>query len=473
MSKADANRYDAIIIGAGLGGLVCGCYLSKAGMKVLIVEQHNKPGGCCVSFKRHGLTFDAAPHCFGSYRKDGLTRKILEDLGIDKKLNIIRPDPTDTIITPDYKISFWSDIQKTIEEFCIAFPKEAENITKFFDLLLHADLHAFSRMKSWTFSNLLDKYFTNDKLKFVLAAPLLGFNGLPPSLISAFVGSKIFSEFLLDGGYYPVGGMQALPNALSEKFEELGGELQLSSLVTKINCSDGSITGVVLDDSEVIPAKYVISDCDARQTFLNLLGRENVEDEFARTLEDMVPSGSNFILYLGINKQFTSPLQPGTTICFFSHYNLEKAYQAAQEGDIENYGGFSIRVSHDGSTLGGLIPAPFKNKEYWMDNKQYFLEFFIKQIEKNLIPDLTKYITYKEAATPFTIYRYTLNYKGASYGWAGIPSQFARPGFRKPSFIQNLYLTSHWTTLGVGISGVVYFGYDTAKLIAKKDKIKI
>jgi phytoene dehydrogenase-like protein len=85
--------YDAIIIGAGISGLVCGCYLAKAGMKVLVCEQHYKPGGYCTSFKKHGFTFDTAAHCFGGYRKGGMTRKIFEDLEIDKKIKIIRFNP--------------------------------------------------------------------------------------------------------------------------------------------------------------------------------------------------------------------------------------------------------------------------------------------------------------------------------------------------------------------------------------------
>ena len=46
------NKYDIVIIGAGVGGLACGCYLAKSGFKVLILEQLNKPGGYCSSFRR-------------------------------------------------------------------------------------------------------------------------------------------------------------------------------------------------------------------------------------------------------------------------------------------------------------------------------------------------------------------------------------------------------------------------------------
>ena len=40
-----SDRYDVVIIGAGIGGLICGCYLAKANLKILILEQHYKPGG--------------------------------------------------------------------------------------------------------------------------------------------------------------------------------------------------------------------------------------------------------------------------------------------------------------------------------------------------------------------------------------------------------------------------------------------
>ncbi|MBI2560252.1 MAG: NAD(P)-binding protein, partial [Planctomycetes bacterium] len=52
--------YDVIVIGAGIGGLVCGTFLTKASKKVLIIEQHHTPGGYCTSFKRKGFIFDSA-----------------------------------------------------------------------------------------------------------------------------------------------------------------------------------------------------------------------------------------------------------------------------------------------------------------------------------------------------------------------------------------------------------------------------
>ncbi len=470
--KSENNReaYDAVIIGAGIGGLVCGCYLARAGMKVLIAEQHLKPGGYCTSFKRKDFTFDAAADCFGAYRKDGITRKVFEDLGIDKKLNIIRFEPPSIIITPDYKIPFWNDLEKTIKEFQTAFPQEGSNIRDFFYFLSHSDSVSVSKIRNWTFKNLLDSYFANDRLKAVLSFPLLAMGGLPPSLMSAFMGAKFFSEFFIDGGYYPIGGMQVLSNTLAERFKEFGGELRLSSLVRKIRVSNSCVEGVVIENDGFVPSQCVVSNCDARQTFLKFLGQEKIERAFLRELRNMIPSISNFIVYLGINKQFKPPEPPGSAIFFSQHYDLDRAYRSAQKTDINGYDGYTFRISHDKSTIYAIIPAAFKNRIFWHKNKPKFLESLTEKIERYSIPNLSEHIVYKEAATPFTLYRYTLNYKGASYGWASTPSQLAVPGLRRPPSIQGLYLTGHWTTLGVGISGVIYVSHDIAKLILRTKK---
>lgn len=470
MSRPDKHIYDAVIIGAGMSGLVCGCYLARAGMKVLIAERHHKPGGYCTSFKRMGFSFDAAPHCFGSYREEGITRKIFKDLEIDGKLAVTRPDPSDILITPDHEVAFWNDLEKTITEFRRNFPGEGDNIGKFFRLLINTAPDSFSRLRNATFKTLLDQYFTDERLKAILSFPFLGIGGLPPSMISAFIGAKLFSEFLFDGGYYPEGGMQALPEALSERFKAFGGELFLSCSVNKIRVRDNAVKGIVLKDRGFIPARYVVSNCDARQTFLKLLGRNKVEEGFSKRLRQMMPSISNVVLYLGIGGYPGSLPRPGTTFSFFRHYNIEKAYKAALEGDFKGYGGYMFRVSRDKSVIIAIIPAPYKKGTYWVNNKSEYMESLIGSLEKHSIADLSRHIVYKDAATPSTLHRYTLNDRGASFGWAGIPSQLAVPDLRKPSFIQGLYLTGHWTTLGTGISGVVYVGCDTAKIILRKER---
>lgn len=462
--------YDAIIIGAGIGGLVCGCYLAKAGMKVLIAEQHFKPGGYCTSFKRKGFTFDAAAHSFGSYRKGGNMRLILDGLDLIKRIKIKRYDPSDIIISPDYKITFWADSSKTFLKLQEAFPHEAKGIKNFIYFLSNSKPFDFAALRKKTFQDLLGQYFIDDKLKAILSIPILGNGGLPPSLISAFTGAKIYTEFLLDGGYYPEGGMQALPNALGERFKELGGDLQLSCPVKKIKAKDNAVTGVVLEKNGFIPSKYVISNCDAKQTFLNLLGRQVVSAELLHKLKTMIPSLSVFVLYLGIDEYFKELTEPGANVWVMPHYDIEKMYLSLKNKNINNSTGYMIRVSPEKNSVQAFVNAPFKNKRYWAESKDNLLGGFIKRVE-NIIPGLSKHIVFKDAATPYTLYRYTLNYRGAAYGWASMPSQLFTPELRQATAIKGLYLTGHWTTQTQGVPGVAYIGHETAKLILRKEKL--
>jgi phytoene dehydrogenase-like protein len=120
----------------------------------------------------------------------------------------------------------------------------------------------------------------------MLSLPVLGNGNLPPSLISAFSAAKIYSEFLLDGGYYPVDGMQSLPDALSEKFRQFGGKLLLSCRVKKILMSSKTVTGGVtkgLSISNVISNRMLTN-------ILKLLDAETLNKDFLTKLKSMTPS---------------------------------------------------------------------------------------------------------------------------------------------------------------------------------------
>lgn len=468
MLKANNDTYDAVIIGAGISGLVCACYLVKAGLKVLLVEQHHKTGGYCTSFKRRGFNFDAAAHSFGSYREGGIMRKILRDLEVDKRLSIRRYDPSDIILAPGYKISFWADIQRTIQELQDAFSSDAAGISKFFHFLQHSSPFQLATLRNKTFKDLTNQYIMDDKLKAILSFPILGNGGLPSSLISAFTATILYTEFYLDGGYYPDGGMQALPDALAKRFVELGGELRLSCAAKKIKVDCNKVTGVVIGDNEAVFAKYVISCCDTRQTFLKLVSSKAMNKTFLDTIQKLQPSPSFFVAYLGTDGSSLPSLAPGASIWVMPDFRIEALYGSYIKGKaVDSASAFMLRVPPDNKSLQAFIIAPYKNRQYWHNNKREILESFVERIER-IFPGLSQHIQYQEAATPHTLYRYTLNYKGAAYGWASTPSQLFSRGLMQVTTVKNLYLAGHWTTQTQGISGAAYMGNETAKLILRR-----
>ena len=74
------RKYDAVVIGAGNGGLVAAIRLLQGGAKVLLVEKHNLPGGFATSFRRGRFEFEASLHelnDFGTSDNAGDVRVLL------------------------------------------------------------------------------------------------------------------------------------------------------------------------------------------------------------------------------------------------------------------------------------------------------------------------------------------------------------------------------------------------------------
>lgn len=464
------NQYDVVIVGAGVGGLVCGCYLVKSGMKVLIVEKNKKPGGYCSSFTRNGFMFDACVHSLGSLRENGIMANVLKDLNIDKSLEIKRYEPSDIIITPDYKVYFWNKLDKTIQGFQDTFPKEAKNIKRFFNFLVNCQGITFNSLRKASFKELLDRYLKDDKLKAILSISVLGNVGLSASMISAFTATTLYREFMLDGGYYPSkGGVEVLPNALMKKFNEFGGDILLSKLVNEIKVKNNQVEGVTIEKDMFIPAKYVVSNVDTRQTFLDLVGEQIISKSLIDKLNKMVPSLSMFVLYLGIDKNLNTLPPECSNLWTLPNYDIESMYTSVNNESIPEPTWYLVRTLLNKARITVFTLAPFKNTEYWDNLKDKLAGDIVERIDK-FIPGIKKSIILKETTTPATLYRRTLNYRGAAYGWARMPSQISDIDFSQSTIIKNLYFAGHWVTLLQGIPGVVYMARDTAKIILRREK---
>ena len=130
-----------------------------------------------------------------------------------------------------------------------------------------------------------------------------------------------------------------------------------------------------------------------------------------------------------------------------------------------------LRVSPDKKTIVAFFGAPYKTPLFWKKQKQRVKEDFLSRIV-TLIPDLREHIVYLDAASPSTLFRYTLNYKGAAFGWAKTPSQTFERIFSRTTFMKGLFLTGHWTSIAFGLPGTCYSGHDTAKRILRKEKVQ-
>ncbi len=126
---------DVIIIGAGMGGLTCGCLLAQKGLKVLMIEKNRKVGGCCTSLEKDGFSFDLSVQSLGECQEGGRIWRILKQLNLLDQIHFIPLEPAREYLFPDRKVSQSSNLETHIESLSFHFPGERTGIEKVYAVL--------------------------------------------------------------------------------------------------------------------------------------------------------------------------------------------------------------------------------------------------------------------------------------------------------------------------------------------------
>ncbi len=478
---------DIVVIGGGIGGLVCANYLVKSGFKVVLVEKHHTWGGYSSSFNRGKYYFDAGAHYLGSCRPEGQIGKLITDLELTPGFELIHCEPSEVVISKSNEVLIYSNVEKLINELQFRFPQEKKGVSSFFKYITQTDpLVLFVQLKDKFFKELLDQYFKEWEIKSVLAT-LLGNIGLPSSQASALTSVFLYKEFILDGGYYPKGGMQQFPNALLASFKKNGGiALSLSPAVKIITGTDGirSVHIKYLGRHDVIiTTKIVVCNCDPYQVFEKLLGDSVSLSRESALLKERTPTVSAFMLYLGVKGNLEDEVKYPCNIWSYKKGPIDSYFEGVIKGEIE-YGQDSFLFCsmpslHDPTLLPAgyhciqaIIAAPFLERKVWEAEKELLAEDVISRIEQ-YVPSIRNLIEIEEIATPPTLMKYTWSHRGAMYGWASLPKQVGLKRFPEETSIDGLYMVGHWAGLPSGHSGiptVVSSGRNVARLVTKKMK---
>jgi phytoene dehydrogenase-like protein len=477
------EKYDVITIGSGISGLVSSCYLARGGLRVIVIEKQDKPGGYCSSFERQGFRFDVGPHYIGSVKR-GILKTILSELDLQKKIRFRQYDPTDTIILPNNIAHIRANPYDTLKDFQSSFPKESKNLSSFFKLLLKDDFMAtISKLKKLSYKELLNCYFTDYRLKSTFSV-LLGVGvSAAPARVSALAALLFYKQFILDPGYYPEGGMQQIPNALADYLKAKKGDLRLNTKVISILTKNNKAAGVILDDGTKILSNFVISNADATHTFTRLLSNSPTAETIR--VKKMRCSSSAIILFLSVDLDLTRHLKDQSCVWLSDTYDINRQFTSSDDlykkRRLSSYVLAYFPGLHDPTlrdyrnTIQIFTNAPHKTLPFWKANKEYFTDLLYNRIRR-IIPALKKNnIITKLSATPYTFLRYTNNRDGALYGWESNTALINSASMPQESSISNLILTGHWCTSGFGnvggIPGVAGLGRNAARIIySKMDK---
>ncbi len=488
--EAPLARYDAVIIGAGVGGLITANLLAREGLAVLLLEQHYMAGGYCSTFRRAGYTFDAATHFYPLLGNPStLTGRLLRELGIET--GWVKMDPVDTFHFPDgSRFVVDAEFDRYFTKLRAAFRHQAEALDAFFAEVREAYLlgllyyfkgreaERFAHYRDLTVRQVLDRHFQDPKLKLLLTADCPHW-GSPPCRTSFVFDSMLRLSYFL-GNYYPVGGSQAFADELARRFEERGGHILMSTRAERILVADGRAAGVVakttrgrLAGRRRIAAEVVISNADLLQTLESLLPPEHSDPAAVAELAGYRVSFPCFLTHIGLTGVADDLLEQAQGY-YWNSWDPDRVGRNGLACKIFVPTLYEPRMAPEGGQiviLQKVLEMDCDAVSDW-DAHKAEIEGYVLAILERAIPGIGRRIVVQLSATARTAQRFTLNRGGAMLGWEMSPDQLGerRPGIRGP--VPGLYLTGHWTRPGGGITPVIVSALQVAEAVTGSAQVR-
>ncbi|MDO7875819.1 NAD(P)/FAD-dependent oxidoreductase [Hymenobacter sp. ASUV-10] len=502
--------FDTIIIGSGMGGLGAALCLARAGQKVLVLEQHDVPGGWCHSFTLGGQRFSPGVHYIGLLDKGAATHELYSALGVANDLVFFRMNPQayEHCWIGDERINLSANIDELSETLSRRFPQERAGIQKYLQLVqtVNEQLQLIPRMKGFwdnitipfrtaqlgkyglfSLRRVIDWHIKDPLLKGILNVQC-GDHGMPPAQASFPFHCAVMGHYLR-GGFYPSGGGGAIVKAFTTAIKKHGGQIRTSQKVNKILLEKTGkkyrATGVELATGEQLTATQILSNADPAKTF-QLVGHEHIGEKLRRKLAQTRYSVTSLMLFLTVDMDARQAGLDSGNIWMLNQPDLDQLFSEMQTEDLLNGDEFpaiflSCTTIKDPPSFNGrhhnLEVVTFINYEAfkpfatsgdyhtpaYAEFKERLTQKLLNSVEKAL-PGVREHIVQVELGTPLTNEYYVNATRGNVYGTEKTFWQTGPFAFRNRSEIENLYLCGA-SILSHGVAGATYSGVQTAATI--------
>ena len=513
--KRLAERYDAIVIGSGMGGLTTAALLSEVGWKVCVLEQHYTAGGYTHSYERNGYEWDVGVHYIGDVGAATRTRKMFDFLSGGKLHWAPMADEYDRFYVGDKVFNAIAGKQEFRDNLVRQFPNEESAIDRYMELLGEVSgglsAHAMDKvLKPWQqkfaapymklkkprhlYRNTYDvlSELTDDQDLIATMCGQWGDMGLPPKQSSFMVHAMIARHYLY-GGFYPVGGSWKIAESIIPKIQQTGGEVFTYAEVTQILVDDGKVKGVEMADGHVIECDCVISSAGVANTFDGLLPTDVVaKTGYEKKLRNVRPSFAHLGMYIGLKHSAEELGLPKTNFWIYPSNDYDKAvedfiadknaefpvvyisFPSAKDPDYEN--------RHPGTaTIEIVAPAPYEWFEDWEGStwgkRGYEYERFKADLGERMLehlyarlPQLRGKINYYEVSTPQSTNWFSGYQRGELYGLDHTTERLQQDWLGPRTRIPGLWLTGQ-DTLTCGVTGAMMAGMLTTMALVGMRKM--
>lgn len=484
-----------VIIGGGIAGLACGCYLQMNGFETEILEAGAALGGLCAAWNRGPYIFDGCLRWLLGTQPSLPFHRMWSELGVTTSQNFLSYDEIMRIEGRQGEVlSVPADLDKLAREFKRIAPEDTalidqlaraarrsaplKPIEKPLELMTPLEklktglsylpmLPVVARWKNVPVSTYLARY-RNPFLREALMA-MAG-----DERVSALVLVMLLAFRCGNNTGFLVGGSRALAQTLTERYACLGGRVRLNARVASIVVENGKATGVRGTDETVVPAAAVVSCADGHTTIFELLDGRYVDKKTLFPYQSCAVFPALIQVSLGIGT--TLEAAPHTLVLLLArplvvddktqHNRLEATvFRANSALCPEGKTVITVRLTADCKFWPSLRDA---DPARYNAEKQRILQEVVAILDARF-PGVARHVEATDVATPATFVRWTGNWQGSFQGWLptprilGKPFQFVLPG------LKDFYMAGHWVVPGGGLPSAALAGRYVAQLICGRD----